>query len=116
MEKGENCSFSNSYVITYKLLYVSHVMNLTCFSGKAILKLGLSEMLITIKLKELQWFALKCIWPQYVPQLRILQQENLGSFFSANTLGRIGLILSSISYYISTNWYRKCDILGTSVL
>ena len=41
--------------------------------------------------------------PQQVPQLWILQQENLGSFFLADTPGLIRVILGSISYCICRN-------------
>ena len=48
-------------------------------------------------------FQLLWLGSQYVPQLRILQHENLGSFFLADTPGWIGVILNSISYCISTS-------------
>ena len=46
---------------------------------------------------------------QYVLQLRILYQENSGSFFSADIPGWIGAILSSISYCNSTIKCRECQ-------
>ena len=44
---------------------------------------------------------------QYVLQLQNLHQGNLGSFFSADNLGRVGVIFSSISYCNSTSYYRE---------
>ena len=51
--------------------------------------------------------------PQYAPQLRILHLGNVASFFSADTPGQIGVILSCIFYCISTSQYRKCQALYT---
>ena len=44
---------------------------------------------------------------QYVLQLRNLHQGDLGHFFSADNLGRVGVIFSSIFYCNSTNYYRE---------
>ena len=51
--------------------------------------------------------------PQYVLQLRNLHQGNLGCFFSADNLGRIGVIFGSISYCTSTIYYRESQALYT---
>ena len=73
-------------------------MNITCFSGKA--------KLITINLKELQWFALKCADLATVSaQLRIFQQDNLGSCFSAAILAesecfRVAFITATVQVNI----------------
>ena len=51
------------------------------------------------------WFPTIKVWlkPQYVLQLRNLHQGDLGRFFSADNLGQVGEIFSSISYCNSTS-------------